>query len=132
MCRRSVSRIWCLVSLRTTVPKITSAAIARAEATSREIRVLHVSLSSAKTPARQFFKCNVYAASNTLHLKNWRAGVFAEDKETWRTLISRLVASALAIAALVIFGTVVRRLTRHHMRDTERRHIALVIQRIVL
>src|SRR5262252_6995814 len=77
-------------------------------------------------------KQRVLLAAYTLHLKNWRAGVFAEDKETWRTLISRLVASALAIAALVIFGTVVRRLTRHHMRDTERRHIALVIQRIVL
>src|SRR5215467_3888938 len=77
-------------------------------------------------------KQRVLLAAYTLHLKNWRAGVFAEDKETWRTLISRLVASALAIAALVIFGTVVRRLTRHHMRDTERRHIALVLQRIVL
>jgi len=77
-------------------------------------------------------KQRVLLAAYTLHLKNWRAGVLAEDKETWRKLISRLVAAVGAIAALLMLGTVVRRLTRHHMRDTERRHIALVLQRIVL
>ena len=77
-------------------------------------------------------KQRVLLAAYSLRLNNWRAGVFAEDKETWRNLVSRIVITVLAIAALVILGTVVRRLTRHSMRDTGRRHIALVIQRIIV
>jgi len=75
-------------------------------------------------------KQRVLLAAYTLRLKNWRAGVLAEDKQTWRNLISRITATVLAIAALVILGTLVRRLTKHSMGDTERRHIALVLQRI--
>ena len=77
-------------------------------------------------------KQKVLLAAYTSHLRNWRAGVLAEDKETWTKLISRVVAAVVAIAALVILGAIARRLTRHHMGDTERRHIALVIQRIVV
>lgn len=38
----------------------------------------------------------------------------------------------MAIAALVILGAVIRKVTRRHMGDTERRHVTLVIQRVVL
>ncbi len=77
-------------------------------------------------------KQRVLLAAYTSHLKSWRAAVITEDKKTWRNLISRLLGAALAIGALVIIGAVVRRVTRRHMRDTERRHIVLVIQRVVL
>lgn len=77
-------------------------------------------------------KQRVMLAAYTSHLKNWRAAVLAEDKKTWKNLVSRLVGAAGVISALLILGTVLRRMIRHHMRDTERRHIALVIQRVVL
>ena len=77
-------------------------------------------------------KQRVLLAAYTSHLKSWRAAVITEDKKTWRNLLSRLLGAALVIGALVIIGAVVRRMTRRHMRDTDRRHIALVIQRVVL
>jgi len=77
-------------------------------------------------------KQRLLLAAYTSHLKSWRLAVSAEDKKTWKNLISRLLGAAVLIAALVIIGAVVRRVTRRHMRDTERRHIALVIQRVVL
>ncbi len=77
-------------------------------------------------------KQRLLLAAYTSHLKSWRAAVSAEDKKTWRNLISRLVGAALVIGALMIIGAVVRRVTQRHMRDTERRHIVLVIQRVVL
>ena len=77
-------------------------------------------------------KQRVLLAAYTSRIKAWRAAVIAEDKKTWRTLISRLLGAAVVIGALVIIGAVVRRVTRRHMRDTERRHIALVIQRVFL
>jgi mechanosensitive ion channel-like protein len=77
-------------------------------------------------------KQSVLLATYTSHLKSWRAAVITEDRKTWKTLISRLVGAAVLIGALVMIGTVVRRATRRHMHDTERRHIILVIQRVVL
>lgn len=77
-------------------------------------------------------KQRVMLAAYTSHLKNWRASVLAEDKKTWKSLISRLVGAASIIVLLLILGRVARRMTRRHMRDTERRHIALVLQRVVL
>ena len=77
-------------------------------------------------------KQRILLAAYTTHLKSWRAAVIAEDKETWRSLISRLLTTAVAIGALVLIGAIVRRITRRHMRDTDRRHIVLVIQRVVL
>ena len=77
-------------------------------------------------------KQRILLAAYTTHLKNWRAAVMAQDKKTWRNLISRLLGAAVVIAALVLIGALVRRLTRRHMRDTDRRHILLVTQRIVL
>ena len=77
-------------------------------------------------------KQRILVAAYTTHLKSWRAAVIAEDKKTWRNLISRLLGAAVVIAALVLLGAVVRRVTHGHMRDTDRRHILLVIQRIVL
>jgi small-conductance mechanosensitive channel len=71
-------------------------------------------------------------AAYTTHLKSWRAAVIAQDDKTWRSLISRLLGAAGLIAALVLIGALVRTLTRRHMRDTDRRHIVLVIQRVVL
>jgi Mechanosensitive ion channel len=77
-------------------------------------------------------KQRILLGAYTAHLKNWRAAVMVEDKKTWRNLISRLLGAAVVIAALVLIGAVVRRMTRRHMRDTDRRHILLVIQRIIL
>ncbi len=77
-------------------------------------------------------KQRLLLAAYTSHLKSWRAAVIAEDKKTWKTLISRLLGAAAVIAALVVIGAVVRRVTGRYMRDAERRHIALVIQRVVL
>jgi hypothetical protein len=75
-------------------------------------------------------KQRVLLAAYTSRLKAWRAAVIAEDKKTWKNLISRLLGAALVIGALVIGGTVVRRVTRRHVRDTDRRHIVLVIKRL--
>jgi small-conductance mechanosensitive channel len=77
-------------------------------------------------------KQRVLLGAYTSHLKSWRAAVITEDKKTWRKLISHVLGAALVIGALVIIGAVLRRGTRRHMRDTDRRHIALVIQRVVL
>ena len=77
-------------------------------------------------------KQRVLLAGYTSRLKAWRAAVIAEDQKTWKNLISRLLGAAVVIGALAIIGAVVRTLTRRHMRDTDRRHIVLVIQRVVL
>ena len=77
-------------------------------------------------------KQSVLLAAYTSHLKAWRAAVVTEDKKTWKTLISRLVGAAVLIGALVMIGAVVRRATRRHVHDADRRHIILVIQRVVL
>ena len=77
-------------------------------------------------------KQRVWLAAYTSRLKAWHAAVIAEDKKTWGNLISRLLGAALVIGALVITGAIVHRVTRRHMRDTDRRHIFLVIQRVVL
>jgi len=77
-------------------------------------------------------KQRVLLAAYTSHLKTWRAAVIAEDKKTWEGLISRLVGAAVVIGSLGVLGAVVRRVTRRHMYDTDRRHVVLVIQRVVL
>jgi Mechanosensitive ion channel len=77
-------------------------------------------------------KQRVLLAAYTSRLNAWRAAVIAEDKKTWRSLMSRVLGAAAVIAALMITGAIVRRVTRRHVRDTERRHIFLVIQRVVL
>jgi len=77
-------------------------------------------------------KQRILLAAYTTHLKNWRVAVMAEDKKTWRNLISRLLGAAVVIATLVLMGAVVRRVTRRHMRDTDHRHVLLVMQRIVV
>jgi hypothetical protein len=77
-------------------------------------------------------KQRVLLAAYTSRLNAWRAAVIAEDKKTWRSLMSRVLGAAAVIAALMITGAIVRRVTRRHVRDTERRHIVLVIQRVVL
>ena len=77
-------------------------------------------------------KQRVLLGSYTSRLKAWRAAVIAEDKKMWRNLISRLLGAALVIGALVITGAIVRRVTRRHLHDADGRHIALVIQRVVL
>src|SRR5271165_3582186 len=77
-------------------------------------------------------KQNVLLATYTSHLKSWRAAVITEDKKAWKALISRLVGAAVLIGALLMIGALVRRATQRHMQETERRHIILVIQRVVL
>ena len=77
-------------------------------------------------------KQRVLLAAYTSHLNNWRATVLAENRRIWLSLITRVVATAGLIAALVIMGAIARKITRRYMGDTERRHIILVIQRIAL
>jgi prefoldin subunit 5 len=77
-------------------------------------------------------KQRVLLATYISHLRSWRAAVFAEDKKTWQNLVSRLVGAAVLIGVLLIIGAVGRKWTRRHMQNTERRHILLVIQRVVL
>ena len=77
-------------------------------------------------------KQGVLLAAYTAHLKSWRAAVIAQNEKTWKNLISRLLGAAAVIAGLVLIGAVVRRVTRHHMGDTESRHIVLVTERVVL
>ena len=77
-------------------------------------------------------KRNVLLAAYTSHLKNWRAAVVSEDEKTWKNLILRLVGLAVVIGALVVIGASSRRATRRHVRDADRRHIMLVIQRVVV
>ena len=77
-------------------------------------------------------KQNVLLGAYTAHLKSWRAAVVSEHEKVWKNLILRLVGVALVIGALVIIGTLARGATRRHVRDADRRHIMLVIQRVVL
>jgi small-conductance mechanosensitive channel len=77
-------------------------------------------------------KQRVLLAAYSSHLNSWRAAAMAEDKKNWMSLITRLLGAAVVIGALAIIGAVVRRATRRHMRDTDRRHIILVIQRVAL
>ena len=77
-------------------------------------------------------KQRVLLAAYSARLTTWRAAVVAQDKRVWTSLISRLLGTLLTVGALVIIGAVARKVTRRHMRDTDRRHFILVIQRIVL
>ena len=77
-------------------------------------------------------KQRVLLGAYTSHLNTWRATVIAENEKTWIKLLIRLMGTALTIAFLLMLGSVVRKLTRRHMGDTERRHVTLVIQRVVL
>jgi hypothetical protein len=77
-------------------------------------------------------KQNVLLGAYTSHLKSWRAAVVSEHDKVWKNLILRLAGVAVVIGALVIIGTLARRATRRHVRDADRRHIMLVIQRVVV
>jgi len=77
-------------------------------------------------------KRNVLLGAYTSHLKSWRAAVVSEHDKVWKNLILRLIGIVVAVGALVIIGTLARRATRRHVRDADRRHIMLVIQRVVL
>lgn len=77
-------------------------------------------------------KQRILLASYTTRLKDWRAAVLAEDQKTWRTLISRSLGAAVLICALITIGALARRVTHRHMHDTDRRHIVLVVQRLVI
>jgi Mechanosensitive ion channel len=77
-------------------------------------------------------KQRVLLGAYAAHLKSWRAAIATEDEKTWKNLILRLVGAAVFIGVLVTIGAVIRRATRSYMRDSERRHVMLVIQRVVL
>ena len=66
------------------------------------------------------------------HLKSWRAAVVEEGEKTWKRLILRLLGAAALIGTLVLIGAVVRRITRRHVHAADGRHVALVLQRVVL
>jgi len=77
-------------------------------------------------------KQNVLLGAYTAHLKSWRAAVVSEQDKVWKNLILRLVSIAVVIGALVIIGTFARGATRRHVHDVDRRHIMLVIQKVVV
>lgn len=77
-------------------------------------------------------KQNVLLAAYTSHLKSWRTAVVSEHKKAWKNLILRLLGVVVVIGTLVILGALIRSATRHHVRDSERRHVMLVTQRVVL
>jgi small-conductance mechanosensitive channel len=76
-------------------------------------------------------KQNVLLGAYTSHLKSWRATVASEDEKVWKNLLLRVAGVAVVIGALLITGTLARRATRRHVRDVERRHIMLVILRVI-
>jgi len=75
-------------------------------------------------------KQNVLLTAYISRLKAWRATVENEDDKTLRNLILRLVGVAAAIGALLLIGTAARRLTDHHVREPERRHVFRVMERV--
>jgi small-conductance mechanosensitive channel len=77
-------------------------------------------------------KRNVLLASYSSHLKSWRAAVVSEDEKTWKGLILRLVGVGVVIGVLVVIGAVARSAIRQHVHDVDRRHVMLVVQRVVL
>jgi hypothetical protein len=77
-------------------------------------------------------KQRVLLAAYESHLNSWRAAVTVEHKKRWNNLLSRLLGATVVIGALVVIGRVVRRATRRRMRNTDRRHVVLVIQRVIL
>jgi Mechanosensitive ion channel len=77
-------------------------------------------------------KQRVLLAAYESHLSSWRAAVTVEHKKRWNNLLSRLLGATVVIGALVAIGRVVRRATRRRMRNTDRRHVVLVIQRVIL
>jgi len=77
-------------------------------------------------------KQNVLLGGYTSHLKSWRAAVVSEDEKAWKNLILQVVGVAVVIGALMTIGAIGRRATRRHVQDPERRHVILVIQRVVL
>jgi len=77
-------------------------------------------------------KQNVLLGGYTSHLKSWRAAVVSEDEKAWKNLILQVVGVAVVIGALMTIGAIGRRATRRHVQGPERRHVILVIQRVVL
>jgi hypothetical protein len=77
-------------------------------------------------------KQRILLAAYTSHLKSWRAAVVSEDENAWKGLILRLVGAAVVIGALIVITTLARRFTDTHVRDTERRHVFRVFERIGL
>ena len=77
-------------------------------------------------------KQNVLLGAYTAHLRNWRAALARENEQAWKNLLLQVAGVAAVLAVLVILGSLGRRATRRHVQDPERRHIVLVIQRLVL
>ena len=77
-------------------------------------------------------KQRVLLTAYTSHLKSWRAAIASEDKKTWENLMLRLAGVAVAIVALLLIGAVARSAIRRHVQDVDRRHVLLVIQRVVV
>lgn len=73
----------------------------------------------------------VLLAAYTSHLKSWRAAVVIEAEKTSRNLAFRLVGVAVLIGALLMIGAFARRAIRRHVHDPDRRHVILVIERVV-
>jgi hypothetical protein len=77
-------------------------------------------------------KQRVLLTAYTSHLKSWRAAIASEDKKTWKNLMLRLAGVAVVIGALLLIGAVARSAIRRHVQDVDRRHVLLVIQRVVV
>lgn len=77
-------------------------------------------------------KQKLLLADYSSHLKSWRAAVVSEDEKAWRNLILRLVLVVAVISGLIMMGAISRRVTDRHVRDAGTRHMARVIERVVL
>jgi hypothetical protein len=77
-------------------------------------------------------KQRVLLDAYTFQLNSWRAAVLREDEKAWKELVLRLVGVAVGIGALLVIGTFARTAVRRHVQDSERRHLILLSQRVVL
>lgn len=77
-------------------------------------------------------KQKLLLAEYSSHLKSWHAAIVSEDERAWRNLILRIVFVVAIISALITLGAISRKITDHHVHDANTRHIARVIERVVV
>lgn len=104
----------------------------QAQATPQEFQVLIArfkQLSSATVPLSQEILTIEQSRSNFLE---WRNSIERESVWTVRSLLTRIVLIALALAAVFVFAQMWRRLTFRYVRDARRRRQFLLLRRFVV
>src|SRR5579884_3000583 len=97
-----------------------------------ELDALRVLVKSLAPAMVALDKQKLLLADYSSHLKSWRAAVVSEDEKAWRTLVLRVVFVVAVLSALIAIGAISRRVTDRHVRDANTRHIARVIERVVV